>query len=187
MNYFEATDAGKKHKGGDGPVPNNPITLVPVIGQKPHTGIFQGWPVRWTCCNGNLFRCPCDPSLFPEGSITEQASIGTGGSSQERPLTDEEKKAMAVAAAKRAMQLAQFGVVKSSAGIEEGDSNGWWKGTTLKQKEATNEGSTDDKLALPKGDWLCQSYHCDQAVNFKKNTKCYKCGAARRPGGKLSK
>jgi len=69
------------------------------------------------------------------------------------------------------------GVVKSSAGFEDGQ-NGWWKGAVLKQKDKGQIGGAAQEL--PSGDWKCQSYNCDGAINFKKNEKCYKCGAAKR-------
>jgi hypothetical protein len=107
------------------------------------------------------------------------------GALEDVPLTDEVKKNAAVAAAKHAMQLAMHGIVKSSAAMDQGP-NGWWKGSTLKQKD---KGGDPDAAAaeqhnVPKGDWLCQSYNCSkdgkQYVNFKKNTKCMQCGAAKR-------
>jgi len=83
------------------------------------------------------------------------------------------------------MQLAMHGVVKSSAGMEDG-SNGWWKGSTLKAKDQGRpETDPGEMQNVPKGDWLCQSYHCPgdkgaKVVNFKKNKKCFVCGASRR-------
>jgi len=171
-----STKAGKEYrdlrKGREVQFVEGEYTQVEQVGSKPHTGVFQGWPVRWTCCNGGLFRCPCDPALYTEQTALT-AAIENG------PLTDEDKKRIAIEEAKKAMQLAMHGVVKSSASFEEGSRNGWWKGSVLKQK-AKEEESKAGAQALPSGDWLCQSYGCDRAVNFKKNAKCFKCGAAKR-------
>ncbi|KAJ1482443.1 hypothetical protein T484DRAFT_1803882 [Baffinella frigidus] len=33
---------------------------------------------------------------------------------------------------------------------------------------------------VAKGDWVCMSKRCTEVINFRKDTKCSKCGAVKR-------
>eukprot|EP00658_Telonema_sp_P-2_P084103 TRINITY_DN9248_c0_g2_i1.p1 TRINITY_DN9248_c0_g2~~TRINITY_DN9248_c0_g2_i1.p1 ORF type:complete len:239 (-),score=75.64 TRINITY_DN9248_c0_g2_i1:484-1200(-) len=157
--------AAREEKGRVG---SKPIA-VPVLDDKPHTGVFQGWPVAWTCCRRAEFVCPCEPA--------EEAAVAKPVSE----MTDDEKRLAAVQAAKRMMEMQSRGVgVVSSAAAPDGEQSAWWKGTIIAKKPDLG---ADKQLVngYADADWTCQSYKCD-ARNYRRNDKCFKCGATRRTG-----
>lgn len=78
------------------------------------------------------------------------------------------------------MELQSRGVgVVSSASAPSAGANEWWKGTMVAKKASLGADSSGKEI--PPGDWQCQSYNCS-AVNFRRNDKCFKCGAAKRTG-----